>query len=97
MGIGCLEFCNTAALAVRLRVSEQRMRARLRRSEREGRLRRARGAVHRPVAVTWAEIGGGHVGLPMPAGRGWGARGHRVAVGFVRHSVSEFGLDRESA
>lgn len=57
------------------------MRARLRRLEREGRLRRSRGAAHRPVVVTLTESGGASVGLPVYPRRPNPARlGHELAI-----------------
>jgi DNA-binding MarR family transcriptional regulator len=73
-------FVTAAALAERWGVSEQRMRARVRRLERCGWVRRQRGAPNEPVRVVVTEAGGSLVGLSVRTPRGGEPLGHELAV-----------------
>src|SRR3954447_22271766 len=63
-------FVTAGVLAECWGVSEQRMRARLRRLERCGYVRRRRGGPNEPVRVVVTEAGAGLVGLNCPGSLG---------------------------
>ncbi len=73
-------FVTAALLAERWGVSEQRMRARLRRLERGGLVRRQRGGPNEPTRVVVTEAGASLVGLTVRTPRGGEPLGHELAV-----------------
>src|SRR4051812_40350206 len=73
-------FVTAATAAARWGVSEQRMRARLRRLEREGWVRRFRLGPNEPVRVVVTELGAERVGLVVRTPRGREPLGHELAV-----------------
>ena len=73
-------FVTAATAAERFGVSEQRMRARLRRLERERWVRRFRLGAREPVRVVVSEAGADRVGVGVRTPRGREPLGHELAV-----------------
>src|SRR3954449_2361033 len=73
-------FVTAGLLAERWGVSEQRMRARLRRLEQSGDLRRRRGGPNEPVRVVVTEAGAALVGLVVRTPLAGEPLGHEQAV-----------------
>ncbi len=69
-----------STLAWRWGVSEQKMRKRVRRLEREGFVRRIRDGRNQPVRVVVTERGGDACGLTIRTARGRESLGHELAV-----------------
>ncbi len=73
-------FVTVSTLAWRWRVSEQKMRKRVRRLEREGFVRRHRDGRNQPARVVVTERGGDACGLTIRTARGRESLGHQLAV-----------------
>src|SRR4051794_31979417 len=87
-------FVTAGLLAERWGVSEQRMRARLRRLEQSGYLRRRRGGPNEPVRVVVTEAGAALVGLVVRTPLAGEPLGHELAgikrvLGIERHFAVE--------
>jgi hypothetical protein len=73
-------FVTVATLAWRWRVSEQKMRKRVRRLEHEGVVRRHRNGRNQPARIVVTERGGDACGLTIRTARGRESLGHELAV-----------------
>ena len=73
-------FVTVSTLAWRWRVSEQKMRKRVRRLEREGFVRRHRDGRNQPARIVVTERGGDACGLTIRTARGRESLGHELAV-----------------
>lgn len=73
-------FVTCSTLAWRWGVSEQKMRKRVRRLEREGFVRRIQDGRNQPMRVVVTERGGDACGLTIRTARGLESLGHEIAV-----------------
>jgi hypothetical protein len=73
-------FATCSTLAWRWGVSEQKMRKRVRRLEREGLMRRMQDGRNQPARVVVTERGGDACGLTIRTARGLESLGHEIAV-----------------